>query len=85
MLYEPLDLDLIGNIANVYERAKNSIKYLADFCASIEARVIGGEEITGLKVIPGNKTRYITLLGEKVLEKNFGDKIYTKKLWELLN
>lgn len=80
MLYAPLDLDLIGDLADVYERAKNSIKYLTDFCGSIEARLKKGEKIPRLLLVEGNRTRYITDIGIKVLEKNLGEKLYTRKV-----
>ena len=35
LLVEPIDLDLVADVADVYERAKKTIKYLADFCESI--------------------------------------------------
>ena len=42
LLVETIDLDLVADIADVYERAKYTIKYLDDFCKSIEARVKSG-------------------------------------------
>lgn len=80
LLVETIDLDLVADIADVYERAKNTIKYLADFCASIEARVKSGEKIERFILTDGNKTRYITDLGVKVLEKALGEKLYNKKV-----
>lgn len=80
LLVETIDLDLVADIADVYERAKNTIKYLADFCGSIEARVKSGERIERFILTDGNKTRYITDLGVKVLEKALGEKLYNKKV-----
>ncbi|HPW96862.1 MAG TPA: DUF2800 domain-containing protein [Paludibacteraceae bacterium] len=80
LLVEKIDLDLVADIADVYERAKNTIKYLADFCESIEARVKSGEKIERFILTDGNKTRYITDLGVKVLEKALGEKLYNKKV-----
>lgn len=80
LLVETIDLDLVADVADVYERAKNTIKYLTDFCGSIEARVKSGERIERFILTDGNKTRYITDLGVKVLEKALGDKLYNKKV-----
>ncbi len=80
LLVETIDLDLVADIADVYERAKNTIKYLTDFCESIEARVKSGEKIERFILTDGNKTRYITDLGVKVLEKALGEKLYNKKV-----
>lgn len=80
LLVETIDLDLVADIADVYERAKNTIKYLADFCESIEERVKSGEKIERFILTDGNKTRYITDLGVKVLEKALGEKLYNKKV-----
>lgn len=80
LLVETIDLDLVADIADVYERAKNTIKYLTDFCESIEARVKSGERIERFILKDGNKTRYITDLGVKVLEKALGEKLYNKKV-----
>lgn len=80
LLVEKIDLDLVADIADVYERAKNTIKYLADFCESIEARVKSGEKIKRFILTDGSKTRYITDLGVKVLEKALGEKLYKKKV-----
>ena len=80
LLVEKIDLDLVADIADVYERAKNTIKYLDDFCKSIEARVKSGEKIERFILTDGNKTRYITDLGVKVLEKALGEKLYNKKV-----
>lgn len=80
LLVEPIDLDLVADVADVYERAKKTIKYLADFCESIEARVKSGEKIERFLLVDGNKTRYITDLGVKVLEKTLGEKLYNKKV-----
>ncbi len=80
LLVETIDLDLVADIADVYERAKNTIKYLADFCKSIEERVKSGEKIERFILTDGNKTRYITDLGVKVLEKALGEKLYNKKV-----
>jgi hypothetical protein len=80
LLVEPIDLDLVADVADVYERAKKTIKYLVDFCESIEARVKSGEKIERFILTDGNKTRYITDLGVKVLEKALGEKLYNKKV-----
>jgi hypothetical protein len=80
LLVETIDLDLVADIADVYERAKNTIKYLDDFCKSIEERVKSGEKIERFILTDGNKTRYITDLGVKVLEKALGEKLYNKKV-----
>lgn len=80
LLVEKIDLDLVADIADVYERAKNTIKYLDDFCKSIEERVKSGEKIERFILTDGNKTRYITDLGVKVLEKALGEKLYNKKV-----
>lgn len=80
LLVETIDLNLVADIADVYERAKNTIKYLADFCESIEERVKSGEKIERFILTDGNKTRYITDLGVKVLEKALGEKLYNKKV-----
>ncbi len=80
LLVEPIDLDLVADVADVYERAKKTIKYLVDFCESIEARVKSGEKIERFLLVDGNKTRYITDLGVKVLEKALGEKLYNKKV-----
>lgn len=80
LLVEKIDLDLVADIADVYERAKNTIKYLADFCESIEERVKSGEKIERFILTDGSKTRYITDLGVKVLEKALGEKLYKKKV-----
>lgn len=80
LLVETIDLDLVADIADVYERAKYTIKYLDDFCKSIEERVKSGEKIERFILTDGNKTRYITDLGVKVLEKAFGEKLYNKKV-----
>lgn len=79
MLCETLDLDSTTDIANDYERAKNTIKYLTDFCSSVEARVKAGEIIPRMALVPGNRTRYITDIGLKILEKSLGERIYAKK------
>jgi len=80
LLVETIDLDLVADIADVYERAKNTIEYLDDFCKSIEERVKSGEKIERFILTDGNKTRYITDLGVKVLEKALGEKLYNKKV-----
>lgn len=80
LLFAPIDLDLVGDVADIYERAKNSIKYLTDFCGSIESRLKKGELIPRLKLVDGARTRYITDIGIKVLEKALGEKIYTRKV-----
>lgn len=79
LLLAPIDLDLIGDIADVYERAKNTIKYLSDFCSSIDARLLKGEEIPRLEIVRRTRTRFITGIGAKVLIRNLGEKFYTKK------
>lgn len=73
-------MDLVADVADVYERAKNTIKYLNDFCTSVDTRLKNGEHIQRLRLVEGNKIRYITDIGIKVLEKNLGEKIYSRKI-----
>lgn len=76
LLCETFDLDL-DDLAKVYEDAQETIKYLQDVINSIEKRVVDGEEVEGLKVVDGRKTRNITEEGLKYLEKTLGkDRIY---------
>lgn len=75
-----IDLDLELDISQTYEDIDTTIKYLTDVKKSIEARVLGGEEIPGLKVVPGRKTREITDVGLKYLVSVLGEEnVYEKK------
>jgi hypothetical protein len=71
------DLDLELDLASVYQNAKDTIEYLEDLIKSIDNRVLGGEEIAGLRVVQKSGNRYITPPGEKYLASVLGeDKFY---------
>ena len=82
LLCDTIDLDLLDDseLADLYLRAKETAKYLNDFCASLELRVKGGAQIPNMKLVEGKSMRYITENGAKVLEKMYGEDIYTKKI-----
>ena len=69
-----------SELADLYLRAKETSKYLNDFCTSLELRVKGGAQIPNMKLVEGKSMRYITENGAKVLEKMYGEDIYTKKI-----
>jgi len=82
LLCDTIDLDLLDDseLADLYLRAKETSKYLNDFCTSLELRVKGGAQIPNMKLVEGKSMRYITNNGAKVLEKMYGENIYTKKI-----
>lgn len=69
------DLDLEVNLAKVYEDAQDTIKYLQDLVKSIEARVLEGEEIHGLRIEEKRGNRFITKPGEKYLANMLGENV----------
>lgn len=76
LLVKMIDLDLEDN-AEIYENAKETIKYLSDIVTSIESRVVDGEEVEGLTLVDGKKTRSISKQGQTYLEGVLGrDKVY---------
>ncbi len=76
-----VDLDKEQDHAQVYADLVETKKYLENVISSIEKRVLDGEQIDRLKVIPGNKTRYITATGVSYLRTIFTeDELYEKKL-----
>ena len=78
LLCDTIDLDLLDDseLADLYLRAKETSKYLNDFCTSLELRVKGGAQIPNMKLVEGKSMRYITNNGAKALEKNVWRKIY---------
>ena len=82
LLCDTIDLDLLDDseLADLYLRAKETSKYLNDFCTSLELRVKGGAQIPNMKLVEGKSMRYITNNGAKVLEKMYGEKIYSRKI-----
>lgn len=77
LLVSKIDLDL-EDMSAVFIDAQETIKYLSDVVSSIKARVEKGEEVSGLKLVKGKKSRRITEEGFKYLEKTLGhDKVYT--------
>lgn len=76
-----VDLDKEQDHAQVYADLVATKKYLENVISSIEKRVLDGEQIDGLRVVPGNKTRYITATGVSYLRTIFTeDELYEKKL-----
>jgi len=71
LLCETIDLDLTKEV-DVYENAIETIKYLQDVVASIEKRVLKGENIEGLERVQGMKRRSVTDFGLEYLSKEFG-------------
>lgn len=71
ILCDTIDLDL-DDLGKVYQDAQETIKYLQDVSKSIEKRVLSGEDVDGLKIVPGKKSRTITEQGLKYLEKTLG-------------
>lgn len=69
------DLDLEDDLSKVYQEAQDTIAYLQDLVKSISDRVLGGEEIKGLKVVEGRGTRVITEPGFKYLSKVLGGSV----------
>lgn len=69
------DLDLEDDLKKVYKDAQDTIAYLSDVVKSIENRALNGEEINGLKIVDGRKTRYITEPGFKYLESILGKNV----------
>lgn len=71
LLCDKIDLDLEDE-KDVFVNAKETIAYLSNVVKTIEARVLDGELISGLKVVEGRKSRKITDGGYLYIEKQFG-------------
>lgn len=61
-----------------YVEALENIKYLQDIVVAAEEMLKAGEEIEGLTLVEGRKTRYITPEGEAFLVSKIGEDNYYK-------
>jgi hypothetical protein len=71
LLCKTIDLDL-EIPSEVLENARETIAYLQDVVLAIETRALNGEKFDGIRVVDGQRRRYITESGLDYLSKVFG-------------